>query len=115
MGMMPQMGQQPQGQPPQQGQPQGGQPANVAPEALMALLSFLQRLGPNLQQGQSAPQGGSEVGQGSLQQLMPMLLHLLSQNPQQAQQQQGQQQQAQQAQEPPQILQMLSKMGLTVK
>jgi hypothetical protein len=81
----------------------------------MALLSFLQRLGPNLQQGQVAPAGGSEVGQGSLMQLMPMLLKLLSANPQQAQQQQGQQQQAQQAQEPPQILQMLAKMGLTVK
>jgi hypothetical protein len=44
-----------------------------------------------------------------------MLMKMLSQNPQQAQGQQAVQQGQQQAQQPPEILKMLSQLGLGIK
>jgi hypothetical protein len=114
MGQQAGQGQPQQGQQPQQpGQQQP--PANVPPEALMALLSFLQRMGPNLQPGQPAPAGAEGPAQMSMQQLLPMLLHLLTMNPQQQQAPQQQQQAQQQAQQPPELVKMMGQMGLKVK
>jgi hypothetical protein len=120
MGMMPPGGQQ-QGQGQAQGQQkgQGGQqpppPASVPPEALMALLSFLMQKGGDTKPGEPAPAGATESSQGSLTQILPMIMKMLSSNPQQAQGQQAVQQGQQQAQQPPEILKMLSQLGLGIK
>lgn len=122
MGMMPpggqQQGAQQKGQKPGQGQQQGQQqpqPANVPPEALMALLSFLMQKGGDTKPGEPAPAQATDSSQGSLTTLLPMIMKMLSQNPAQAQGAKQLQQGQQQAQQPPQILQMLSQMGLGIK
>src|ERR1700729_1830926 len=100
MGMMPPGGQQsqPQGGKPQQGQQQGqpGQqqpaPASVPPEALMALLSFLMQKGGDMKPGEPAPAQATDASQGTLTQILPMLMKMLSQNPAQAKGQQAVQQ-----------------------
>ncbi len=117
-GMMPkaQQGQQ-QGQQPGQGQ-QAGQPpspASVPPEALMSLLSFLMQKGGDMKPGEPAPAGATDASQGSLAQILPMIMQMLSQNPGQAKGQQAAQQGQQQAQQPPEILKMLSQLGLGIK
>lgn len=117
-GMMPkaQQGQQ-QGQGQAQGQ-QAGQPpspASVPPEALMSLLSFLMQKGGDMKPGEPAPAGATDASQGSLAQILPMIMQMLSQNPGQAKGQQAAQQGQQQAQQPPEILKMLSQLGLGIK
>jgi hypothetical protein len=82
---------------------------------LMALLSFLMKKGGDIKPGEPAPASGTDVSQGSLSQILPMLMKMLSQNPQQQQGQQAVQQGQQQAQQPPEILKMLSQLGLGIK
>jgi hypothetical protein len=81
----------------------------------MALLSFLMQKGGDTKPGEPAPAGATDASQGSLTQILPMLMKMLSQNPQQAQGQQALQQGQQQAQQPPEILKMLSQLGLGIK
>lgn len=113
-GQQPQgKGQQGQGQ--QQGQSAGPPAASVPPEALMALLSFLMQKQGDVKPGEPAPAQATDASQGNLTQILPMIMKMLSQNPQQAAGDKQLQQGQQQAQQPPQILQMLSQLGLGIK
>jgi hypothetical protein len=107
----------------------------MGPESLTALLTFLGMNGGQVQQGQQPPQNAGQIGQGSLQAILPHLLQaLMPQQPQgqgqpgpqmpQGQPQQGQpqgqpgQEQGQQGSQqvsPMDIMKLLQHFGIGLK